>query len=360
MTNSATLPRWSIIMPFAAWIILGGSLLFAASLYAILLTIALFGGVLTAVYHAEVVAHKIGEPFGTLLLALAVTLIEVALIVSLMLAGGEATSGLARDTVFAAIMIILNGIIGLCLLAGASLHKEQSFSLQGASTSLATLAALAVLTLVLPNFTSTVHGPVYSPSQLAFIAVVSLVLYGTFVLVQTVRHRDYFLPEEAVADEEVHAALPSNAMAWTSAGLLMLCLGVVVLLAKSLAPTLEHAVAAAGAPQALVGIIIAIVVLLPEGVAAFRAARANRLQTSINLALGSALASIGLTIPVVAVISLSTGWSLTLGLDAKSMILLLLSLMITTISLGTGRTTIMQGTIHCVIFAVYLFTTIVP
>lgn len=360
MTNSATLPRWSIIMPFATWIILGGGLLITAQLYAILLTIALFGGVLTAVYHAEVVAHKIGEPFGTLLLALAVTLIEVALIVSLMLAGGEATSGLARDTVFAAIMIILNGIIGLCLLAGASLHKEQSFSLQGASTSLATLAALAILTLVLPNFTSTAHGPVYSPSQLAFIAIVSLVLYGTFVLVQTVRHRDYFLPAEAVADEEVHAALPSNGVAWTSAGLLMLCLGVVVLLAKSLAPTLEHAVAAAGAPQALVGIIIAIVVLLPEGVAAFRAARANRLQTSINLALGSALASIGLTIPVVAVISLTTGWSLTLGLDAKSMILLLLSLMITTISLGTGRTTIMQGTIHCVIFAVYLFTTIVP
>lgn len=360
MTNSATLPRWSIILPFAAWFILGGGLLITAPLYAILLTIALFGGVLTAVYHAEVVAHKIGEPFGTLLLALAVTLIEVALIVSLMLAGGEATSGLARDTVFAAIMIILNGIIGLCLLAGASLHKEQSFSLQGASTSLATLAALAILTLVLPNFTSTAHGPVYSPSQLAFIAVVSLVLYGTFVLVQTVRHRDYFLPAEAVADEEVHAALPSNGVAWTSAGLLMLCLGVVVLLAKSLAPTLEHAVAAAGAPQALVGIIIAIVVLLPEGVAAFRAARANRLQTSINLALGSALASIGLTIPVVAVISLTTGWSLTLGLDAKSMILLLLSLMITTISLGTGRTTIMQGTIHCVIFAVYLFTTIVP
>ena len=360
MTINAKLPRWSIFIPFAAWIILAGSLLTSASLYAVLLTLALFGGVLTAVYHAEVVAHKIGEPFGTLLLALAVTLIEVALIVSLMLAGGEATSGLARDTVFAAIMIILNGIIGLCLLAGASLHKEQSFSLRGASTSLATLAALAVLTLVLPNFTSTVTGPYYSPSQLSFIAIVSLVLYGTFVLVQTVRHRDYFLPAVAKGDEEVHAEPPSNTMAWSSAGLLLLCLGAVVLLAKALAPALEHAVAAAGAPKALVGIIIAIVVLLPEGVAAFRAARANRLQTSINLALGSALASIGLTIPVVAVISLTTGWSLSLGIDAKSTILLLLSLFITSVSLGTGRTTIMQGTIHCVIFAVYLFTTIVP
>lgn len=360
MTISANLPRWSIIMPFAAWLILGGGMLITAPLYAILLTIALFGGVLTAVYHAEVVAHKIGEPFGTLLLALAVTLIEVALIVSLMLAGGEVTAGLARDTVFAAIMIILNGIIGLCLLAGGSLHKEQSFSLRGASTSLATLAALAILTLVLPNFTSTAQGPVYSASQLAFIAVVSLVLYGTFVLVQTVRHRDYFLPGASSSDEEAHAEPPSNGVAWASAGLLMLCLGAVVLLAKALAPTLENAVAAAGAPQALVGIIIAIVVLLPEGVAAFRAARANRLQTSINLALGSALASIGLTIPVVAVISLTTGWSLNLGIDAKSTVLLLLSLMITSLSLGTGRTTIMQGTIHCVIFAVYLFTTIVP
>ncbi|MFZ6760471.1 calcium:proton antiporter [Undibacterium sp. Ji50W] len=354
------LPPWSVITPFAAWGILAGSLLISGPWYAIVLTAALFGGVLTAVYHAEVVAHRIGEPFGTLLLALAVTLIEVALIVSLMLAGGEATSGLARDTVFAAIMIILNGIVGICLLAGASLHKEQSFSLHGASTSLATLAALAVLTLVLPNFTSTVAGPYYSPSQLTFIAIVSLVLYGTFVLVQTVRHRDYFLPENVTTDEEAHAPLPSNTMSWMSAGLLMLCLGAVVLLAKSLAPTLEHAVLAAGAPNALVGIIIAMVVLLPEGVAAFRAARANRLQTSINLALGSALASIGLTIPVVAVISLATGWSLTLGIDAKSSVLLLLSLIITSLSLGTGRTTIMQGTIHCVIFAVYLFTTVVP
>lgn len=360
MKIPARLPSWSVITPFAAWIILAGSLLISGTWYAIVLTAALFGGVLTAVYHAEVVAHRIGEPFGTLLLALAVTLIEVALIVSLMLAGGEATSGLARDTVFAAIMIILNGIIGICLLAGASLHKEQSFSLRGASTSLATLAALAVLTLVLPNFTSTVTGPYYSPSQLTFIAIVSLVLYGTFVLVQTVRHRDYFLPEVATADEDAHAPLPSNAMSWMSAGLLMLCLGAVVLLAKSLAPTLENAVLAAGAPNALVGIIIAIVVLLPEGVAAFRAARANRLQTSINLALGSALASIGLTIPVVAVISLTTGWSLTLGIDAKSSVLLLLSLFITSLSLGTGRTTVMQGTIHCVIFAVYLFTTVVP
>lgn len=360
MTITPALPRWSLILPALVCLILGGSLLLTAGWYAILLTAALFGGVLTAVFHAEVVAHKIGEPFGTLLLALAVTLIEVALIVSLMLAGGEVTAGLARDTVFAAVMVILTGIIGLCLLVGGIRHKEQRFGLQGASTSLATLAALSVLTLVLPNFTSTIAGPYYSPGQLAFIAVVSLVLYGTFVLVQTVRHRDYFLPAVAASDEEVHAPQPSANMAWISAGLLLVCLVAVVLLAKSLAPALESAVAAAGAPKALVGIIIAMIVLLPEGLAALSAARANRLQTSINLALGSALASIGLTIPVVAVISLLTGWQLTLGIDAKSTVLLLLSLMITTLSLGTGRTTIMQGTIHLVIFAVYLLTTIVP
>jgi len=360
MKISETLPRWSILTPVLAWIALGGALLHLGSWYALILTMALFAGVLTAVYHAELIAHKIGEPFGTLLLAIAVTLIEVALIVSLMLAGGEVTAGLARDTVFAAIMVILTGIIGLCLLMGGIQHKEQSFGMQGANTSLATLAALAVLTLVLPNFTSTIVGPFYSASQLAFIAVVSLVLYGTFVLVQTVRHRDYFLPESGTANEEVHAPKPSNRVTWTSLVLLLISLIAVVLLAKALAPSLESAVAAAGAPKAVVGIIIAMIVLLPEGLAAVAAARANRLQTSINLALGSALASIGLTIPVVAMISLIEGWQLSLGLDAKATILLILSLMITSMSLGTGRTTIMQGTVHLVLFAVYLFTTIVP
>jgi Ca2+:H+ antiporter len=284
----------------------------------------------------------------------------VALIVSLMLAGGEATTALARDTVFAAIMIILNGMVGLCLLAGGSRHGEQTFGLLGVSTSLATLAAISVLTLVLPNYTFSAAGPVYTAAQLAFIAVVSLVLYGTFVLVQTVRHRDYFLPEESLLDEETHAAPPPAKVAWISGVLLLACLGAVVLLAKALAPTVEAAVAGVGAPKALVGIIIAGVVLLPEGLAAFKAARANRLQTSLNLALGSALASIGLTIPAVAIVSLATGWTLSLGIDTKSTVLLLLSIIVATLSLGTGRTTVMQGTVHLVIFAVYLFTTIVP
>ncbi|HPL80714.1 MAG: ionic transporter y4hA [Comamonadaceae bacterium] len=360
MKKMSFIPAWTLAAPIAGWLILAGSLLGTGGWYALLMTIGLFASVLAAVHHAEVVAHRVGEPFGTLILALAVTVIEVALIVSLMLAGGASTGALARDTVFAAVMLILNGIVGLCLLVGGSRHREQSFGQHGVSASLATLAAIAVLTLVLPNFTTSLPGPVYNPSQLAFIAVISLVLYGTFALVQTVRHRDYFLPAEAATDATAHAERPGPGATALAGGLLLACLAAVVLLGKALSPSIEAAVAAAGAPKALVGIIIAAVVLLPEALAALRAARANRLQTSLNLAIGSALASIGLTIPAVAIVALATGWTLTLGIDPKSTVLLLLSLMVATLSLGTGRTTVLQGVVHLVIFAVYLFTTIVP
>jgi Ca2+:H+ antiporter len=354
------LPGWSLISPVAGWLLLAGAWMGWSGAYLIALTAGLVACVLSAVHHAEVVAHRVGEPFGTLVLAIAVTVIEVALIVSLMLAGGPATEALARDTVFAAVMIILNGMVGICLLVGGTRHGEQSFGLLGVSASLATLAAIVTLTLVLPNYTTTTPGPSFSPGQLGFIAVTAIILYGTFVLVQAVRHRGYFLPVDAREDESAHAAPPSNAVAWASSVLMLLCLGAVVLLAKSLAPTIENAVARAGAPKALVGIIIATVVLLPESLAAIRAARANRLQTSLNLALGSALASIGLTIPAVAIVSLLTGWTLVLGIDAKSTVLLLLSLVVATLSLGTGRTTVLQGAVHLVIFAAYLFTSIVP
>lgn len=361
MLRSTYLPAWSWVAPVAGWVVLG-ALWGGASgaVLTVLLTVGMLVCVLAAVHHAEVIAHQLGEPYGTLVLAVAVTIIEVALIVSLMLSGGPATTALARDTVFAAVMIILNGIIGLCLLVGGSRHGEQSFGQYGVSASLATLAAIAVLTMVLPNYTTTVPGPYYSAAQLAFIACVSVALYGTFVLVQTVRHRDYFLPENAADVEDAHALSPGRRVAVASLALLVLCLVAVVLLAKALAPIIELAVSQAGAPKALVGVIIAAVVLLPEGLAALRAARANRLQTSLNLALGSALASIGLTIPAVAIVSLATGWTLTLGLDAKSSVLLMLSLLVTTLSLGTGRTTILQGVVHLVIFATYLLTIIIP
>jgi Ca2+:H+ antiporter len=362
MKISTTLPAWAIAGPIVGWLALAGKALGAHELfggaYLAVLAIGLFWGVLAAVFHAEVVAHKIGEPYGTLVLAVAVTAIEVALIVSLMIAGGAETTGLARDTVFAAVMLILNGMVGICLLAGGSRHGEQTFTLSGVSAALTTLAAISVLTMVLPNYTTTTPGPFYSGSQLIFIAVVSLVLYGTFVFVQTVRHRDYFLP--ASGGEDDHAPVPPARLAWWSGALLLVCLGGVVLLAKSLSPALEAAVLKMGAPKALVGIIIAAVVLLPEGIAAYQAARANRLQTSLNLALGSALASIGLTIPAVAIVSLVNGWTLTLGIDVKSTVLLLLSIIVTSLSLGSGRTTIMQGTVLLMIFAVYLFVTVVP
>jgi Ca2+:H+ antiporter len=360
MKLASVIPRWTIAAPVIAWLLLAGPQFGLGGAFLVLVAAGLIGAVLSAVHHAEVVAHRVGEPFGTLVLAVAVTVIEVALIVSLMLAGGPATTALARDTVFAAVMIILNGIVGLCLLLGGARFREQSFTLHGVSASLATLAAIVVLTLVLPNYTVSTPGPVFNRSQLIFIAVVSLILYGTFVFAQIIRHRDYFLPVQAAGDEAVHAAAPSARATALSGALLLACLGVVVLLAKALAPAIEAGIAAVGAPNALVGVVIAAVVLLPEGLAALRAARLDRLQTSLNLALGSALASIGLTIPTVAIVSIVTGLELTLGIDIKSTVLLLLSMFVTAISLGTGRTTVLQGTVLLVIFATYLFTTVVP
>lgn len=360
MKASAKLPLWTIASPVLGWLLLAaGTLQLGVWFYGVLL-LGLFAAVLAAVHHAEVVAHRVGEPFGTLLLAVAITTIEVALIVSMMMSAGASGAELARDTVFAAVMIILNDIIGLCLLLGASRHREQTFHQHGVNASLTTLAAIVVLTLVLPNYTESVPGPYYSTSQLAFIALVSLVLYGTFVLVQTVRHRDYFLAVDANAAGQDHHEPASTRTAVLSGALMLIGLGAVVLLAKALAPVLESAVEAIGAPQAFVGVIIALFVLLPEGLAAITAARHNRLQISLNLALGSALASIALTIPVVAAVSLWQGWPLALGIDQKSTVLLVLSLMVATLSFGTGRTTIMQGAVHLVLFAAYLFTSVIP
>jgi Ca2+:H+ antiporter len=357
---SSSLPFLSIAAPVVSWIALTGAWAGLHGAFLWVLVAGLIAGVLAAVHHAEVVAHQVGEPFGSLVLALAVTLIEVAIIVSLMISGGPATAALARDSVFAAVMIIVNGILGLCLLVGAWRFREQSFGLQGVTATLATLAAISVLTLVLPNYTVTTPGPYYSQNQLAFVAVVSLVLYGTYVFVQAVRHRDHFLPQDSAENEQVHAFPPGIKTALLSAGLLMACLSAVVLLAKKLAPALEAWVQSVGAPSSVVGTSIAAIVLLPEGLAALRAARANRLQTSLNLALGSALASIGLTIPAVAIVSIMTGWTLTLGISGASTVLLILSLVVATLSLGTGRTNVLHGAIHLVLFAVYLFLTVVP
>ena len=355
------MPWWGWAWPLSACAVLAVSFAGVAGGGALTAVQAavLVAAVFAAVYHAEVVAHRVGGPFGTLVLA--VTVIEVALIVSVMLGGGPGSEALARDTVFAAVMIILNGLVGASPLIGGVPHREQEFQARGASSASAVLAAMVTLSLVLPNFTTSAPGPVFTDSQLVFAGAVSLVLYGAFVFVQTVRHRDYFLPEPALAaDEETHAPPPSNAAASASLALLLVSLAVVVGLAKALTPALDAGVAALGAPKAVVGVVIAAVVLLPEGLAAFRAARANRLQTSMNLALGSALASIGLTIPAVAAVSVVLGQPLALGLGPKEEVLLALSLLVSVMTLGTGRTTVLQGIVHLVILAAFLFLAVVP
>ena len=355
-------PAWTVAAPvFAGVVLLAAGFGLGRGMGGFLVAIialGLGGAVFAAVHHADVVAHRVGQPYGTLVLALAVTLIEVALIVSLMIAGGPATAALARDTVFAAVMIILNGIVGLSLLVGSVMHREQRFSVDGVSALLMTLSAIVIMTLVFPNYTIALPGPYYSPSQLLFIAIVSLLIYGAFVFTQTIGHRHFFLDD--VADEPQHAERPGNGTTAVSAVLLLACLAAVVLLAEKLAPDLEAWVEHLGAPQALAGVIVAAVVLLPEGLAAVRAAQANRLQTSLNLALGSAIASIGLTIPTVAFLSLYMHTQLTLGISAESTVLLILSLFVTAVALRTARSNILHGVVLLVIFAVYLFTTVVP
>ncbi|MFD8258852.1 calcium:proton antiporter [Streptomyces griseoluteus] len=350
--------RWTLLVPVLAVVLLvftwGRSLPGAV---VALVTVVLAGSVLAAVHHAEVVAHRVGEPFGSLVLAVAVTIIEVALIVTLMADGGDKSATLARDTVFAAVMITCNGIVGICLLVGSLRHGTAVFNPEGTGAALATVATLATLSLVLPTFTTSKHGPEFSSVQLTFAAISSLILYGLFVATQTVRHRDYFLPvtkEGDVITGADHAAPPTGRRAWISLGLLGLALVGVVGLAKGVSPTIESGVEGAGLPPSVVGVIIALLVLLPETIAALRAARRDRVQTSLNLALGSAMASIGLTIPAVALASVWLSGPLVLGLGSTHMLLLALTVVVASLTVVPGRATPLQGGVHLVIFAAYL------
>jgi Ca2+:H+ antiporter len=357
--KNINLPVWTMIVPVIGVIVYSFTGHDAAIYLKIILALLLIGSVLASVHHAEVIAHKVGEPFGTIILALAITTIEVGLIVSLMLAGGESTKALARDTVFAAVMLILTAIVGICLLRGGLKFKEQVYKLNGVNAALITLTAILVLTLILPNYTTSGAIGEYTSSQLIFVSIVSLVLYGGFIFMQTVRHRDYFIPKDSKSEEE-HLEAPSNITTGSSLFLLIISLITVVLLAKFLSKDIETMVISAGAPQSVVGVIIAAIVLLPEGLAAYRAAKLDRLQTSLNLALGSALASIGLTIPAVATVSIIFGMPITLGIDMSSTVLLLLAMITIMFSLATGKTNVQQGVVLLVIFASYLFYTVVP
>ncbi|GHC72026.1 calcium:proton antiporter [Streptomyces cinnamoneus] len=356
--------HWSVVMPVLAALVL--ALTWGRSLSAALVALAgllLGGAVLSAVHHAEVIAHRVGEPFGSLVLAVAVTVIEVALIVTLMADGGDKSSSLARDTVFAAVMITCNGIVGLSLLVGALRRRVAVFNAEGTAAAFGTVATLAGLSLVLPTFTTSTPGPQFSPPQLVFAALAALILYGLFVATQTVRHRDYFLPvtaEGVVIDTDDHADPPSPRTALTSVGLLAVALIAVVGLAKGVSPAIESAVAAAGLPASVVGVVIALLVLLPETIAALRAARRDRVQTSLNLGLGSAMASIGLTIPAVAAASVWLEGPLLLGLGATHMVLLALTLVVGTLTVIPGRATPLQGGVHLSLLAAYIVLAVSP
>ena len=327
-----------------------------------LMAAMLIGGVLSAVHHAEVVAHKTGEPFGTLVLAMCITIIEVSLIISLMLTGHDGSEVIARDAVFATVMIVINGVIGLCIFIGGLKHHEMTFRNEGTNSALAVLTALATFILVMPNMTVSTPGPDFTKSQLAFAGISSFALYIAFLFFQTITHRDYYLPkaQDKKTDINFHAQKPSNAKTAVSAVLLMLSLVIVVAMAELLSPAIESGVAALGAPKTIVGIAIAMLVLLPEGYAAVRAARANRLQSSLNLALGSALASIGLTIPVIAAIAIFFHLPLTLGISELNMTLMFLTFFIGALTLAIGKTTLLQGVVHLIIFFEYLFLSLVP
>ena len=358
------LARWTLYVPIVAVVALiltwGRDL---PSPVVVIAAVFLAGSVLAAVHHAEVVAHRVGEPYGSLVLAVAVTVIEVALIVTLMISGGEKALSLARDTVFAAVMITCNGILGLSLLVGAVRRRIAVFNPEGTGGALAAVATVATLSLVLPTFTTSRSGPQFSPAQLTFAAVASLSLYLLFVAVQTRRHRDYFLPittEGRVIDEEDHADPPTGRAALISLVLLLVALIAVVGLAKGVSPSIEAGVARAGLPQAVVGVVIALLVLLPETIAAVRAAVRDRIQTSLNLALGSAMASIGLTIPAIAVAMIWLEGPLLLGLGGTQMVLLALTVAVGTLTVVPGRANILQGGVHLGLLAAFLFLATSP
>lgn len=353
-----SLLKWNIIFPVLAWMMYGSGIIESHAVFEMIGGVLLIASVLSAVHHSEVVAHKVGEPYGTIILAVAVTIIEVGIIISLMAAGGNDAAVLARDTVFAASMLIFNGIVGACLLLGGLKYREQFFSSDSTNVALVSLVAIIILTLILPNFTTSINGPVYTEPQLIFISIACLIIYATFLIIQTVRHREYFLT--AIQKENQPSVIITKKDVIVSLVLLIVSLTIIVLLAKILSHPIEDNLTKVNLPKSLVGVIIAMIILLPEGIAAIKAANNNKLQTSLNLALGSALASIGLTIPAVALVCSIYHYNLVLGLDKKAIILLGLSVFIVMLSLSKGKTNILYGMVLLVNLLAYIFTIIYP
>lgn len=363
MQHSAKTPAWTWILPLIgiAFFAVGTSLGFGPDFasnapgiaIALLLAPLLLGAVFAAVYHAEDVAHQTGEPFGTLVLTISVTVIEVSLILSVLLSG-DAAPTIVRDTVYAVIMIICTGLVGACLLLGGLRYREQSFDVTSVKIYLAVLLVLASLTLLLPNYTQSVPGPSFSRSQLAFISVVTIALYLVFLYTQTVLHRDYF------TGERTETAKGDGAKLALSIALLVFALLAVILLAKKFAVVIGYGVSTLGAPFGVTGVVIALIVLLPESLSAIKSARQDDLQKSLNLALGSSLATIGLTIPAVAVVNVFLQQRLTLGLEPRDAALLITTLGASILTFGTGRTNVLFGFIHLVLFGTFLFLVFVP
>jgi Ca2+:H+ antiporter len=365
MVHSTRTPVWSWLLPLVGLLLFAGATTigfgeaFASNPVGIataaLLVPTLIGAVFAAVYHAEDVAHITGEPIGTLVLTIAVTVIELALIVSLMLTG-KAAPTLVRDTVFAVVMIITGGLVGLCILVGGLRYREQTFDVTSAKIYLAMLIVLTTLTLILPNYTSSAPGRFYSESQLIFISVVTIALYLVFLFTQTVLHRHYFNGEHAGHE----SSASSEGKVAVSIFFLCVALCAVVLLAKLFAVVVTAGVSAVGAPAGVTGVIIALIVLTPEAIAAVRAASRDDLQKSLNLALGSSLATIGLTIPAMAAANIFLQRPLILGLDPRDMTLIVMTLAASMLTFGTGRTNVLFGFLHLVIFGTFLFLAFVP
>ncbi|HLU87916.1 MAG TPA: hypothetical protein VKZ44_09190 [Taishania sp.] len=353
--------QWTITLPILAWILYFSGIINQSIFWEFLAGLLLIGSVMSAVHHSEIIAEKVGEPFGTIILAVSITVIEVSIIVSLMISEGENAASLARDTVYAAAMLIFNGIIGLCIFIGSTRHYEQKFSPYSVNIALISLVSIIVFTLVFPTFTNSVKGSYYSYPQLIFASIACIIIYGFFLFAQTRRYRQYFLTVDENEDEDNCEPIQiPNKEFYTSLVFLIVSLLIVVLLAKTLTPTIEDMIISFNLPKSLVGVIIAAIILLPEAIAAIIAAKNNRLQTSLNLALGSALASIGLTIPAVSIVCIVYDMPIILGLDIKSIILLMLSVMTVMLSLNSGKSNVVYGVVLLVNLFAFIFLMIYP
>ncbi len=360
----AELPLWFSIITAVLFALFGAQWLtgFANVAWLLLMFVWLFLAILWSAFavvrHADCLAIQLGEPYGTLILTLSVISIEIMMIAAVMITGVDKPA-LARDTMFSVLMIVLNGMIGVSLLVGALRYREQQYNLQGANAFLAVIVPLAIVGLILPNYTQASAGPTFSKAQALSLVLMTVGIYAVFLSIQTVRHRSHFT--EPPVDSSSKNALPRahhdgklSPRSVPYHGILLLCYLVpLVLLSKKLALPIDHGITVLGAPPALGGFMVAVLVLSPEGLGAIHAALANQLQRAVNIFLGSALATISLTIPAVLVIGLVTGEPVVLGLEPEEAVMLIATLMVSIVTFGSGRTNVLLGAVHLLLFFTY-------